>query len=200
LRIGARIAMEKTGDPRVWRAPWEGLMGLLVSPSRGVLWFSPFLLLAPWGLRGLAAQPPPQRDATLFAAALGLAFLGVAATWFDWWGGWAYGYRPIVDSMPLWILACTPAVARCARSRAGRVGLALALAWSVGVQGLGAFCSDFAEWNEGSPAHPHEDIDRHRERLWDVADSQILYHLRQPHLKRQMILETANQEAAPLTP
>jgi hypothetical protein len=163
-----------------------GLAGLLVSPSRGVLWFSPFLLLAPWGLRRTAALPPLGRDACGFAAALAVAFLGVAAAWFDWWGGWSYGYRPIVDTMPLWIVALAPALNRCLEGRASSVAFAALLLWSVAVQGLGAFCSDFAEWNEGTPAHPQADVDTHPARLWDVADGQIVYHTTHLHRKAQV--------------
>ena len=36
----------KTGEPVLWRAPFVGAFGLVVSPSRGLLVFSPFLVFA----------------------------------------------------------------------------------------------------------------------------------------------------------
>ena len=44
---GHALALEKTGLPGVWQTPlWDGAAGLLLSPSRGLFFFSPFLLLA----------------------------------------------------------------------------------------------------------------------------------------------------------
>jgi hypothetical protein len=45
---------------------------------------------------------------------------------------------------------------------------AAALAWSVGVAALGAFCYPEGRWNN-SPL----DVDRNHERLWDWQDNQI---------------------------
>jgi hypothetical protein len=45
----------------------------------------------------------------------------------------------------------------------------LALAWSIFVAGLGAFCYPHEAWNS-SPI----DVDRAHERLWEWSDNQIL--------------------------
>ena len=52
------IALEKTGKSQLWQTPLVvGAFGLLASPSRGLLVFSPFLVLAFWGLPRLWKEP-----------------------------------------------------------------------------------------------------------------------------------------------
>ncbi|MDA1278061.1 MAG: glycosyltransferase family 39 protein, partial [Verrucomicrobia bacterium] len=48
---GHSVALEKTGSQELWSTPlFEGLSGLLFSPSRGLLVYSPFLLFAAFGI------------------------------------------------------------------------------------------------------------------------------------------------------
>jgi hypothetical protein len=70
----------------------------------------------------------------------------VQSKWFDWWGGWAYGYRPWLEAVPMLIVCMIPVIERaCARPWSAAL-LGLALGWSVFVQGLGAFAYD-KYWN-----------------------------------------------------
>ena len=50
---------------------------------------------------------------------------------------------------------------------------ALAIAWSVGLQAIGAFCSP-SSWCL-SPTN----IDRHHERLWDWSDTEVSRSLKE---------------------
>jgi len=144
----------------------EALAGLLVSPSRGLLVFSPVVLIA------LAAMPRAIRlgwkspFAWIVLAVLGQYLL--YASYSVWWGGHTFGPRYLLDLLPLLAalgtLALTtpwPAVARFAASAA--------LTWSVGVAATGAFCYPHDAWNT-DPI----DVDRHHRRLWDVKDNQIV--------------------------
>ncbi|MDX2175348.1 MAG: hypothetical protein SF028_02650 [Candidatus Sumerlaeia bacterium] len=71
-----------------------GLQGLLFSPGKGLLFFSPGLLLGAWGwLRGGA-----EAKAAAQAALLGmLPFFLAMALWQNWEGGWCWGPRHIVQ-------------------------------------------------------------------------------------------------------
>ena len=77
-------------------------LGLLISPSRGLFIFSPFLLLSIFGLfrygRRSDAGPLP-----VFAALWILSLLAFISGWFMWWGGGGFGNRLIVETMPGWI-------------------------------------------------------------------------------------------------
>ena len=175
ISAGAAVAQWKTGSPDVWQTPlWLGAAGLLVSPSRGLLIYTPFFAAA------FAGAIIVWRDARYVA----LRFLTVAVpllwlpafAWFDWWGGWTYGYRPIVDSAPLLAALCIPALA-CLRAPALRGAFAAAAAWSIFVQILGVTNYSPGAWNaqrqDGTPANI--DLPEHRERLWSFRDWQIGY-------------------------
>ena len=144
--------------------------GLLISPSRGLFVFSPILLLGLWGL---AASTRKNGDPLLRWSLIG--FLGVVllhAFRHDWWGGWSFGYRFTMDTVPLIVLGMTPLWPKI---KTGRIlqGLAsIMLVFSLIVQVLGAFSYNLVGWN----AHP--DINSHPQRLWSVTDSQIVYYLK----------------------
>ena len=78
---------------------WVGVLGNLLSPSRGLFWFSPFLLLIPAGIflfrRELARQPLFWLCLSWFALQLLLVSSAVI-----WWGGYAFGPRLLADALP----------------------------------------------------------------------------------------------------
>lgn len=194
LQVGSRIAQYKTGSPELWQTPlWLGAAGLLLSPARGLLVYSPFVAVAFAGavLAWRDARYRALRFATLAVAALWLpAFL-----WFDWWGGWAFGYRPIVDSMPLVALLCLPALERLLQRTPWRAAFAAALAWSVFVQALGAFAYAPWGWNtrviDASGTRADVDQPAYRSRLWSFRDWQIGYlivHFAQARAERELVI------------
>jgi hypothetical protein len=105
----------------VW---WQGLVGLLVSPGRGLFLYAPVVLLA------LPAAPAffrRQRAEAVLSWAIILAHLLLYGKWFMWHGGYAWGPRFIVPTLPFFVVAMAPAV-EWARQRSGRWGGFLALA------------------------------------------------------------------------
>jgi hypothetical protein len=143
---GARIAEMKLGNPDPWQGSfWEGFYGLLVSPSRGMLVYSPVLIFGFWGLvecwrrRQFRALRPLGVAAALI--------LLMQAKWFDWHGGWSFGYRLMVDTTPL-LAVCAGAVAvQVSRQRVLKAVFAATLVWSVGVQVIGAYAYHVTGWN-----------------------------------------------------
>lgn len=143
--IGHAIAQQKTGSPDLWQTPlWEGALGLLASPSRGLLIFSPVLAPAFWGIVRIWRDRSfvPYRPLTIGA----VATMAAQCKWFDWWGGHAYGYRPWLDAVPYLVLFLLPVIEPLTRTPVRRAILGAALAWSVFVQGLGAMTYD-RSWN-----------------------------------------------------
>jgi hypothetical protein len=146
--VGGLVATEKTGDARLWATPlWEGAAGLLVSPGRGLFFHSPVLLFAAAAAprqiaRGWAARLEEGGCAwTLPVGAAVAAMWSCAFKWFDWWGGWTFSYRPLVDSVPLLLLLLAASLRErgfARRSRAWRAGFALSLLASAAVQLAGA--------------------------------------------------------------
>jgi hypothetical protein len=161
--VGHAIAVQKTGAPELWQTPlWLGTLGLLFCPSRGLAVFSPFLLGGFWGVARIWRDA---RFARLRPLTLGvLAVMLLQAKWFDWWGGWAFGYRPWLDMMPLFSVFMAPVLQSISDGR-WKALWALALAWSVFVQLIGAFAYD-KSWN-ARPLFLVEHRDGHREVVYD---------------------------------
>ena len=146
MAASRRVAEAKIGSPDVWGGSLlEGFYGLLVSPSRGMLVYSPVLVFGFWGLFRLWREPRlgPLRPLSVAVVIL----LLLHSKWFDWNGGWSFGYRLMVDSMPL-VALCGVAVVEQVRRRKALVALFLvSLVWSVGVQVIGAHAYNVTGWN-----------------------------------------------------
>lgn len=182
--IAEKLALHKCGTPGVWQTPlWLGAAGLLLSPGRGLFLYSPWLVLALGGAVIVWRDPryTPLRPLP-FAA---LAMLAVHAKFYDWWGGWAFGYRPIVDSTVLLAPLAAAALAALtseqfstARRRLAWSAFALLVAWSIGMQTLGAFAYDLAGWNARVVDGVPQDIDRpqYRHRIWSWRDNPISFY------------------------
>jgi hypothetical protein len=146
LLVGPKVALTKTGDAGLWQTPFHvGAAGLLLSPARGLLVYSPVVVVALWGMGRVWRDRKwtDLRPLTLAALALFIP----AAKRFDWWGGWCYGYRPIMEAVTLLAFLAIPLVTwvRAKRWRMAAVGV-LAL-WSLGTQALGALAYDVRGWN-----------------------------------------------------
>jgi len=127
--------------------------GLLASPNRGLLIFTPIAVV---GIAGIArALRRPRRDPLL--SALGLAalvyFLAIAS-YRDWTAGYSFGPRYLVDVLPVLFLGALGELTRL--SRAGRTVLGLALAWSFLAQVNGAFCYPASHWNDRMSGHTEQ--------------------------------------------
>jgi hypothetical protein len=182
----------------------EGVAGSLFSPSRGLLVFSPIVAFAFWGLGRAWRDPEYAILRPLGAAAL--ANILVAAAWYGWWGGWCYGYRLLVDSVPLLALVAIPIAESIRQQRWLRTTFAVCALWSILVQVVGAFAYDVVSWNNrkvfviktggqtkifldrdeaqrefwasgGQSGIGEVDVNGHAERLWSLRDSEILYYL-----------------------
>jgi hypothetical protein len=160
LKVTGRDALP---DASYWaNDPVEGLAGLLVSPSRGLLVYTPAFLFV---LVGLARTWPRQPIHLRFQLGAALALVLVMANYYGWYGGYCFGYRMLADAAPALCLASAPLVEGL--RGLGRAAYAGAVALSLVVHAAGAYNYSPADWD----AHP--DLDRHRDRLWSVTDSQL---------------------------
>ncbi|MEK6372488.1 MAG: hypothetical protein AABO58_07300 [Acidobacteriota bacterium] len=140
----------------------SGLAGLLVSPSRGLLVFTPLFLFSMAFLFVVLRRP--RRDPLLVALGAGvIATILLYAKWYSWWGGTCFGYRLLTECVPaLTILLAVGWERLFVRSIAARVSVALFAAFSVYVNLLGAFYYPCGF-----------DVIGYPERLWDVRNGEI---------------------------
>jgi hypothetical protein len=96
-------------EPGFGRAPFEALLGFLISPSRSFFLFNPVTLLAIPGAFFLFKQRG--RDTALLLGLIAAQF-GLYSAWWAWDGGQALGARFLVPVIPLAILLITPLLDR----------------------------------------------------------------------------------------
>jgi hypothetical protein len=163
------------GVASAWSASFgEGLLGILVSPSRGLFVYSPVLLFPAAGL----ALWLWRRGGGVLAAAAAVAGVGIGtiATFSVWWGGHSFGPRLLTDVLPALVLGLVPVWPAVWRSRPTRWLVLAAFLVSSLVEVVGAFHYPSprpVEWNT-SPRN----VDQAHDRLWDWRDPQLLRLLR----------------------
>ena len=149
--------------------PWVGLAGLLVSPSRGLLLYSPILLATLLGIGPALRQGPHRRAFAWLVGGLAVSVL-VLSTYSVWYAGISFGPRLFTDFMPAMVLFLVPAW-RTLESRRSLAAVAtLLFAVSVGVQVVGAFYYPSprdVDWNSSPRGVPLN------KRLWSWQDTQL---------------------------
>jgi hypothetical protein len=139
----------------------RGAGGLLVSPGKGLLVYSPVLLFAVYG-----AIVGWRRPLYRWSAVATAAYVVVSANHTQWHGGESFGARRLVDVLPLLALLLVPALERIRGTR-WVWAFGAALAWSVLVQLLGAGLWETTGW------YDTQDITRESV-WWSVTDNEIV--------------------------
>ncbi len=144
----------------------ESLLGLLISPSRGLLVYSPVLIIAFAGLwKVLRQRSDPLLTYTAVATVLLIMFY---STWRNWPGAFSFSYRHMVDLLPGLSLLMAAAFGWVMGSRWRKALFVGLTAFSVIVQVSGTFFYP-CRWFE-TPVHAYED----RSRFWDWGDPEFL--------------------------
>ena len=161
---------------------WKGIAGLLVSPTRGLLVFSPFLIFVPLGLWARLRNPTTRGLALALSVAVMCQLLLYSLT--DWRGGTSWGPRYLTDILPVlvWLLAPATLVLH----PLGRAFLGMAMAASAIIQGIGAF------WYTGTSEEIIFGRDPTSMRAaWDFKNLPFLVELRHPPARGELQCNTA---------
>jgi hypothetical protein len=119
VRFGTPLVLAKYGrqdipQPPIWGNPLAGLLSLAISPGKGILWFSPPLLLTCLGARRFFHRAPAL---ALTVAGVSMCYLLVIIHLTFFGGDWCWGPRYAIPVMPLWALAFPFAAARAPKPR-----------------------------------------------------------------------------------
>jgi hypothetical protein len=151
----------------VWNTPFfEGLAGILMSPSRGLFVYSPVFLFSIGGV--VIAWRSSGNLLYRYVSIAAVAVIALYSKWEIWWGGWSFGPRLLADLAPLLTLVMVPAYQRLATTPVMRRALYALAAVSIAVHALGAFAPGV--WSPGD--------DPGSSRLWSWADGELLYRSR----------------------
>jgi hypothetical protein len=142
-------------------------VGLLLSPNRGLLVFSPvFIFSVAYAVHLVRRRiGPPLLHYIIWSS---VALYALYTLWSDWAGGHTYGYRFLIELVPgltLVLAACWERVIEPRRYL--RALFLVAVCASMYIHGLGSAASPC-----GFDDEP-DNIDIHHERLWDVANGEI---------------------------
>lgn len=144
----------------------DGVAGLVMSPNRGLLVYTPIMLFAGWGaVRVWRVEAPPWLRWLTIGVLLHVV---VYAKFNEWWAGYSYGPRYFTDVLPALTLFLVYGLVPLCRARAVQVVAAVVALYGVGVQAIGVYAAD-DRWNrEPVP------LERKPERIWDWSDLQIM--------------------------
>jgi hypothetical protein len=144
-----------------------GHLGLLVSPGRGLLVFTPLVAVAALGWARELGRPLDRPLAAILGCGVLVHWL-VMGAWSEWPGGWCWGPRLMSETLPLLFFFLPSGL-----ERAGRWGT-LAAAVSVLFQATGAFSYDYRQERllVRRGEHPMSAV-------WSVADGPLAFHLRE---------------------
>jgi len=151
-----------------------GLLGILFSPSRGLLVFTPVMVFAISGF-ALSLREPEQRPLHIAFGVIVIGITSIIAAWPEgWWGGHSFGPRLMTDVVPFLAYFVTfnfhlPAAAGRRASMWLSVGVAIFAAVGVVIHAQGALRTAPNYWN----VIPNN-IDLNLSRLWDWNDPQFL--------------------------
>jgi hypothetical protein len=144
-----------------------GLAGSLISPSRGLLVYTPWAAFAFWGAARLWKENSLGWSRPLIVALAAIWVVQVGGG--DWWGGWCFGPRYSTDLLPFLAWFLVPVWASIRARSVLRVVFAATVAIALWVQVVGAFYYPAGNW-EASPVNVEDDPHR----VWDWSDTQVL--------------------------
>ena len=141
---------------------FEGLSGILFSPSRGLFVYSPVFLFSLLGIFLTWRDGKLQLSKYLSVAVVLVIVL--YSRWKIWWGGWAYGPRLLADLTPLLTFLLVPAYRRIVDCPFLRSSFYLLAGISIAIHGLGAF----------APAGWSPDVGEPSRRLWSWSEGELM--------------------------
>jgi len=156
----------------------KAFLGLLVSPNRGMLVFSPFLLFCIYGAGVGLRQEDPRYRMLALALVIGLlSHLLLTASWRAWHAILSYGSRYSTDALPYWALCGGFAIDRIRSRRLWRTIFATTVVVSILIHSLAVYW-DVHPWNHMIAREKKLKIRDFEDAAWVTDKPQILWQAR----------------------
>ncbi|MBZ5601336.1 MAG: glycosyltransferase family 39 protein [Acidobacteriia bacterium] len=153
--------------PQHWPKLGEALAGNLISPSRGLLVYTPVFVFAIWSMIRRSWKNPLAPWLTALAA---LHWLAISAYIASWWAGMCYGPRFFTDLTPVFVFFLIPYLERWdASSRTLRIAFVTCALIGFAMHVRSGWSIAVHKWNVDPVS-----VDRHPERNWDWSDPPFL--------------------------
>lgn len=170
----------------------RGWAGILVSPGRGLLVYSPIALFALTALLPMARANCLRHRAVVTASSVfGVGQMALIGTLPFWWGGYCWGPRLLTEIVPGLIVLIAMGVP--AMRGATRYAFWVVAVYCLFIQALGVYYYPKGRWD-----HLPVSVDRDPRRLWNWSDNPIGRTLRGgPAWEPLVIVGTAWKEGLP---
>lgn len=120
----------------------QGFSVLFTSKDRGILWYSPYLLLGLLSFLVLRKKQAQQTSFFYVIVASIICFIILYAGWGDPWGGWAFGPRYLIPAVGLFTPFVALAIDSFKKNKVFILFLTLLALYSFAVNALGAVTSN----------------------------------------------------------
>jgi len=156
----------------------EGFLGLWISPSKGILVYSPIFIFSIVGAYLSLKKWRQEPNALEYAAFVNIILLHILVLgfWKHWYGGWSFGYRMASDILPFLVLLLVPFVKSAYFFQYKKLFYIL-LGISVLVQFMGVIFYD-GIWHAA-----YDDGFRETAWLWSLKDSEVAFNIRRVLVK-----------------
>jgi hypothetical protein len=161
---------------------WWGLAGLLLSPARGLIWYSSPVIL---GVLGLPKFFKREKSWAWLMTAVILVQVVAFSLWWEWWGGYGWGPRFLLPTVPYLMLFALPFVEKACQgnrvAQAAVIGVSL-FGVLVQVSGVDVDANRYEQWLDANhPAPPNVPLRYHHDPalVYDVSASPIFNHWQQ---------------------
>lgn len=147
----------------------EGLTGVLFSPGRGLLLYTPVAVFALFAFAPRVRALRERHQALIMAASVfAVLHIVIISLWPVWWGGYCWGPRMLTEVVvPAMVLIAIGVPAwRCPL---GKTAFAVVAVYCVLIQALGVYCYPKGRWD-----HLPVSVDEAPARLWNWADNPIV--------------------------
>jgi hypothetical protein len=171
------------GGPTFRRSYVEALVGNLISPSRGLLVFCPFLIVTLPHAGRLFRYVKDHAFVIVLGLVWPVMHWLVVSAFPLWWGGWSFGPRLMSDALPgLFLLLC--AALSSARNR--RITVAFAVSLFVVSMWINAWQGCFNPYTDEWNADPN--VEEFPHYLFDWRYPQFLHDARRHDERKRMHL------------
>ena len=140
IRFGSVLddGHSSNGADTLSSTPWSGLIGIVISPGKGLLWYSPIVVLAILCIPAFNRAHRATCIVALYAAAISVVTYVFVN---DWYGGNAWGPRFVMPVLPLILLPLLGLPSFMSRSSWRKIAALALIALSVFVQVAGVLVS-----------------------------------------------------------
>jgi len=153
----------------------EGFAGLWLSPSKGILVYSPVFLFSLWGFVISAKNWRKNTDYLLYFLAA-FSYTMLMGRWKHWYGGYSFGYRMASETIPFLVILAVPFLESSVFGKYKRLFVIL-MVFSILIQLAGIVFFD-GIWH-GAYDRGFEDT----KWLWSLRDSEFVFNLRRVLVK-----------------